>query len=265
MFSAGEDRSRSEQLRLEVVGQEAGRIREDTQRAKELDSAKTRFLNLAAHELRSPLTVFNGYLAMLTDGSMGPLVPSVRRVLSILAVKAAEMNALVDEMLATARLDDEFATTVRLMVNVGRIVTQVIDDWRSLLERDQGLTVELPGEDVLIEADPARIRSIVVNLVQNAIKYSPDGGAITCRVSKTTEHAVIAVTDHGLGIAEQHMHALFSRFGRVVTPETSSIPGTGLGLYIARELARSYGGDIAATSRYGEGSTFTVSLPLAGR
>src|SRR5947209_15448255 len=123
-----------------------------------------------------------------------------------------------------------------------------------------------PRQPVRVVADQVRLGIVVTNLLQNAVKYSPAGGVVQCFVSvdDESECAVASVWDHGLGIAEVDMPRLFSRFGRLVTRENSNIPGTGLGLYLARELARLHGGDITVRSTPGEGSAFTLELPVGG-
>jgi signal transduction histidine kinase len=115
---------------------------------------------------------------------------------------------------------------------------------------------------VPVRADLARLDTIVSNLLDNAIKYSPRGGEIGCEVSRKKGFAYVTVTDSGLGIAHEDMGILFTRFGRIVTAENSSIAGTGLGLYLSRELARMHGGDITATSEPAAGSSFSLVLPL---
>ena len=104
--------------------------------------------------------------------------------------------------------------------------------------------------------------TVLANLLSNAIKYSPGGGQVTCRVAREKYVGTITVSDKGVGIPPDRFDRLFTRFGRIVTPETSHIPGTGLGLYLSRELARLHGGDITATSVLGKGSSFVLAVPL---
>ena len=112
-------------------------------------------------------------------------------------------------------------------------------------------------------ADEKRLTAMLTNLIDNAIKYSPGGGDIEVACEHDGRVARVTVRDHGIGINAEQAHMLFTRFGRLVTPETSHIRGTGLGLYLARETARLHGGDIHVSSTLGGGSTFTVVLPLA--
>lgn len=242
----------------------AERFRHEREHGMELaalEDAKSRFLNLVSHELRGPLAVLNGYLSLLIEGSFGEPPAEMTHVLRILGAKANEMNGLVTDMLDTARLDEN-----RMDLSIGRVdlcdvVRGVADDWEPLIRPGQRVSVTTEDEHVAVYADASRVRTIITNLVSNAVKYSPAGGDIVCSVTSHNGTASVEVQDHGLGIAAESLPELFSRFGRVVTPETSHIPGTGLGLYLSRELARAQGGDVAVCSEKGQGSTFTLSLP----
>jgi signal transduction histidine kinase len=125
------------------------------------------------------------------------------------------------------------------------------------------LGVQCPPLPVMVRGDSLRLITVLVNLLANAVKYSPAGGEVRCMVRGGEGLAVITVSDQGIGIEAGDMARLFTRFTRVVRGADSEIPGTGLGLYIARQLARHHGGDIVAASRRGVGSSFTVTLPLA--
>jgi PAS domain S-box-containing protein len=247
---------------LAVGNAESFRLeREHGRRMQALDSAKSQFLNLASHELRSPLTVLRGYVSMIADGSLGELPNGVSRVIPVLSSKLAQMNSLIDEMLDAARLEDDRLELNIAPVDLREVVRGCARQAEPSLQRGQRIAVE-DGPPVWVEADATRLATVVGNLVDNAIKYSPDGVDVTCSLRVEDGRAVLAVQDHGLGIAEEDMPRLFTRFGRIVTAQNSHILGTGLGLYLARELVRMQGGDITAGSTAGEGSTFTVWLPL---
>ena len=124
--------------------------------------------------------------------------------------------------------------------------------------------MDLPDRRVRVKVDPDRTRTIIANLLTNAIKYSPRGGTITCQVRVRAGTARVAVTDEGLGIPHESLPRLFTRFGRILTPETEHLQGTGLGLFLGRQLARLQGGDITVASVEGKGSTFTLQLPTVG-
>jgi two-component system, OmpR family, phosphate regulon sensor histidine kinase PhoR len=248
---------------LAVGNAESFRLeREHGRRMQALDTAKSQFLNLASHELRSPLTVLRGYMSMIVDGSLGELSEGVQRIMPVLTGKLAQMNSLIDEMLDAARLEDDRLQLNIQPTDVREVVRSCVRQAEPSLKRDQSILFEEPATPVVVHADATRLATAVKNLVDNALKYSPDGGDVECDVRVEDGRAVVSVCDHGLGIAAQDMDRLFTRFGRIVTAENSHILGTGLGLYLARELIRMQGGDITAESTAGVGSTFTLSLPL---
>jgi signal transduction histidine kinase len=143
------------------------------------------------------------------------------------------------------------------------VCVETVDTIRPLLGGEHGVKVEGPAGEVMVFADRDRLGTILVNLLSNAIKYSPGGGEVRCVVGDEASHPSVAISDEGLGIADEDLPRLFTRFGRILTPENRGISGTGLGLYLSRELARQHGGDIAVRSQLGSGSTFTLSLPAA--
>ena len=239
-------------------------LRSTAVRMRELEKIKSDFLNLASHELRGPLSLLRGYLSMLSEGSLGELPPKVRGLLPVMNAKAAQMAFLVTQMLESARLEDSQLHLKLEPVDMRGLVRQAVDTMGSLTAPGQSLLLEDPGREILIVADAGRVETIAVNLLDNALKYSPAGGAVRVQVSSDASSTMLRVKDTGIGIAAEDFPKLFTRFGRLVTAENSHIPGTGLGLYLSREIARMHGGDITVKSAPGEGSEFTVTLPLVG-
>ncbi len=235
-----------------------------TERMAVIEKNKTQFLNLASHELRGPITVIRGYVSMLEGGMLGELNERGRKAADVMAAKVSEMNELIEEMMEAARLEEGGVTMRSVEADLRDITRMAVDAVMPLLGSNHDLDVDLPDRRVLVRVDPDRTRTIILNLLSNAIKYSPDGGAITCQVRSRAGIARVIVTDEGVGIASEHMGTLFTRFGRVITPQTEHLKGTGLALFLARQLARLQGGDISLTSVVGKGSTFTLQLPVAG-
>jgi len=233
-----------------------------TERLAALEKTKTQFLNLASHELRSPLGVINGYLSMLEQGSLGQLQESGLRAVEVLKSKTAELNMLVAQMLDSARLEDGRLALKRERVDLREVAADAMQVVRPLAGPDHVLTLETPPVAVTVLGDADRIKTIVSNLLENAIKYSPTGGRVQCIVSMADGVATLRVLDSGVGIAREDLPRLFNRFERIEQRETSHVGGTGLGLYLSRELARQHGGDIRVESRPHAGSTFTLTLPL---
>jgi len=241
------------------AGLERARV---TERMAAIEDNKTQFLNLASHELRGPVTVMRGYVSMLESGLLGDLNARGRTAAGVMAAKVSEMNELIEEMIEAARLE-EGALTLRAvdadLRDIARAAAQVVTP---LLESNHRLVMDLTDRRVRVKVDPDRTRTIIANLLSNAIKYSPAGGDVTCQVRVRAGTAKVAVTDEGIGIPRDGMATLFTRFGRVTTPATEHLKGTGLGLFLGRQLARMQGGDITVASVEGKGSTFTLQLPI---
>jgi signal transduction histidine kinase len=233
-----------------------------TERIAALERTKSEFLNLASHELRGPITVIRGYLSMLERGSLGEIPEGARKALPVLTAKADEMNALVEQMIEAARLEEGRLELATRRADLREVARAALEMARPFADSAHALVFEGPDIEIPVTVDVDRISTVIGNLLTNAIKYSPGGGPVTVKVSTEDHVGRISVTDTGVGIPPDRFDRLFTRFGRIVTPETSHIPGTGLGLYLSRELARLHGGDITATSVLGEGSTFVLAVPL---
>ena len=234
-----------------------------TERLAAVERTKSQFLNLASHELRSPLGVINGYLSMLEQGALGQLEESGVRAVEVLKAKTLEMSLLVAQMLDAARLEDGRLALKRDRLDLRKVATEAMEVVRPVAGAAHELTLETPAAEVMVFGDGDRIVTIISNLMENAIKYSPQGGKIQCIVSIADHEAHLQVVDHGVGIAAHDLPRLFNRFERIQNQQTSHVSGAGIGLYLSRELARQHGGDIRVESQVGDGSTFTLALPLA--
>jgi signal transduction histidine kinase len=232
----------------------------EADQSQELERLKGEFLNVAAHELRSPLGIMKGYISMLRDGS----VPEARvaGVLNLVDLKADEMGRLITEMLEIARLDAVGLELSLEAVNMVDVVRDAIRAAEHMIDSRHRLRTSGSQDPMMVRGDRARLTTALGNLIDNAIKYSPDGGDIDVSWTKGAGAARVQVRDQGIGICAEQLPVLFTRFGRVVTPETSHIRGTGLGLYLSRETVLRHGGDIDLVSEPGSGSTFTITLPL---
>jgi len=178
-----------------------------------------------------------------------------------MSAKGGEMNALIEQMIEAARLEDGRLMLRPAEADLCHIATVAVDSARVDGTREIGL--ECPDQPVVVQVDAERIQTILANLISNAIKYSPNGSPINCEVTVRGGVARVSVKDSGIGIAKEDLPILFTRFGRVSTPETDHLPGTGLGLYLGRQLARLHGGEITVDSDPGRGSTFTLHLPVS--
>ena len=236
-------------------------VRDQGERMALLEQTKSRFLRIASHDLRSPLTVLLGYLSLISEGGFGPVSPELAEAIAVLETKVNEMTAMVGAMFDTALLEDD-RLELRLEVTDLRVLAhRAVQRAGPLLAGGQRVSMHAPPEVVGVRVDADRVGSILANLLSNAVKYSPAGEDVECTVRCDGSRAEVEVRDHGIGIAAEHRDTLFTRFGRVMTATTAEIPGTGLGLHLARELARLHGGDITVESEPGSGSAFSLVLP----
>jgi signal transduction histidine kinase len=242
-------------------------VQRDVTPVKEAERVKDQFISNVSHELRTPLSIITltgdnlgAYYEQLDDGARRSLIQSIRE-------QALVLNDLIGDVLEISRIDSGRISIEREVMNLARRVREEVDKQRPLAERrSQVLTVTAP-DSLPVWANDGQVGQIVRNLLDNAIKYTPEGGhiACTCRVEDGEgpgpgPWAVLHVRDDGIGIAPEHLPRIFERFYRAQVQ--SSIPGTGLGLPIARELVELHGGLVTVSSEPGRGSLFSVYLPL---
>lgn len=232
--------------------------------AEAANQAKTRFLHLAAHELRTPITVISGYLAMLSDGSLGAVPKGWTQPLDVLAAKTKELNRLVNDLLEASRAEVKAVSTVSSTLDLGQVVRAAIDRARpraQLLEAD--IALEVPSESLMVKADEAQLARILDNLLNNAMTYSLNAPRVRVTLSVDGGQAAVRVIDYGVGVPMQERERIFEQFHRLNQPTLLNIPGTGLGLYISRQLAEANRGSLVLESSSPDGGTvFTLSLPV---
>jgi signal transduction histidine kinase len=230
-------------------------------RIQDLEKAKTEFMNIASHELRGPMTVIKGYLTMLEGGSLGALAPKAMAIIPLLIAKADEVNSMVEQMLEAARLEEGRFGLRKESNDIVELTERAIDSVRPMLAKHE-LSVELPPAPIIAEVDSERFQIVVKNLISNAIKYSAAEKPITVSVDRNGKTAKVMVVDQGIGIAPEDLAMLFTKFGRIRRGSTMEVAGSGLGLWLSREIARMHDGDIKVDSTEGEGSTFTFEVPI---
>jgi signal transduction histidine kinase len=245
----------------ELQAAEVTRLQDHASRVEDLERQKSDFLSLASHELRSPIGVVRGYLSMLQDGTFGELPGSVHRVLSTIEGRVDHMNDLVDQTLDAARVERSRQLLSPEDFDAGEVVRDVVKDFAALTPEPRPISID--DDEVRVHADRRQVAIIVSNLISNALKYSPQDGAVTVSVRATSGYAGIDVIDQGIGIDAQGISRLFQPFGRLGRSRSSRIEGIGIGLYLCRQLARLQGGDIVVESELGMGSTFTLRLPAS--
>ena len=225
-----------------------------------LERAKTDFLNVASHELRGPMTVIKGYLTMLEAGALGDLSPKAQSVLPLLISKSDEINWMVEQMIEASRLEEGRLALKRHRTDIVELTDAAVDGLRILLSGHE-VRVDTPAHPIDAEVDPDRFQIVIRNLLSNAAKYSPSGTEIEVAVRRNGNNAFVTVADKGVGISSDDQKNLFRRFARI--DSNIHVEGTGLGLWLSREIARMHDGDLTVESESGAGSTFTFTIPLS--
>ena len=229
-----------------------------------LDRMRSDIVATVSHELRTPLTSIYGMAITLQDE--GPRLDDLtrRRLLTTIVEQSARLGSLLDDILVANGLETGTVTMRPARVDVGELVQSAVGIVSASLPMDLPIGVVVDPDVPPVAADGARAEQALVNLLENAVKYSPDGGDIEVHARVVSHGEVgIDVVDHGLGIPAEELENVFVKFHRLDPTMTLGVAGTGLGLYIARELARRMGGDVQVTSIEGAGSTFTLVLPKA--
>jgi signal transduction histidine kinase len=234
--------------------------------AQEANAVKTRFLATMSHELRTPLTSIGGYIDLITMGVHGPVTDAQREALDRVRRSEQHLLELINDVLSYAKVDSGRVAYERRRARLGAIIEDVVRLLTPQLEaRHIALTTgptAVDGCELEILADPGRSHQVLVNLLANAVKFTPPGGTIDIACEADDRSVRVTVRDSGVGIAADDLERIFEPFVQVGTRESSD-QGTGLGLPISRELARAMGGDVTATSTLGQGSAFTLCLPRA--
>ena len=229
-----------------------------------LDDLKSEFVATVSHELRTPLSAIYGCAQTLRRSDVELDEDTEHRLLEVIAHECERLTRIVGDILLANQLDAGRMRLVQEEIEVDALVGEVVEQMRASL--DGTATVELAiastGRLEPVVGDADKLRQILLNLVDNAVKYSPEGGCVEIRVEPREGGLRFVVHDQGLGIAHGEQQRIFGKFYRVDPNLTRGVGGTGLGLYICRELARRMGGRVSVSSKEGEGSTFVVDLPL---
>jgi PAS domain S-box-containing protein len=245
-----------ERARLYALEQEA------RAQAEAALQARDTFLAIAAHELRNPITGLMGYAQVLERRATKTQMLNERdqRALRTITTQADRINRLIGAVLDVARLQSHHLTLHRQRFNLCELAERIVSEIEPTLEQHM-LEYRCDPAACLINGDPLRLEQVLYNLIQNAIKYSPQGGPIVVEVTQQGTDALLSVTDQGIGIREIDRRRLFERFYRAENALDSPIAGMGIGLYVVHEIVDLHGGSIEVESSEGRGSTFRVRLP----
>jgi len=235
----------------------------DLTEERHLEQLKTDFIATASHELRTPIAAVHGAAKTLERRDILLTEESRSDLLAIISEQSERLVAIVNDILLASQVEDHRLTLTTARVDVAELARRAIAAARA--HAPKGLTLELvaPPSVPAVAADADKLAQVFANLIGNAVKYSPEGGRIELRLEPRETDLCITVCDEGLGIAETELDRIFEKFYRVDPNMTGGVSGSGLGLYICRELVRRMGGSIAVESEVGTGSMFFVVLPLS--
>lgn len=239
--------------------------REAVERLEQADRMKDALVSTVSHELRTPLTSVLGYATMLADGDLGDLPPLVAQTLDRIINNGERLRSLVEDLLVLSRVNAGQLDLASEPLDLRDVVRSAYDVVAPQLEtRALDVRVTLGESKALVEGDAGMLERVVLNLLTNALKFTPDGGQVDVSVKLEAEEAVLEVSDTGLGIPLEEQDQLFTQFFRSSIAKREAIQGTGLGLSIAHAIIEQHGGVIGATSEPSIGSTFLVVLPRLG-
>jgi signal transduction histidine kinase len=229
---------------------------------KKMSARKTNFVSSVSHELRTPLTSIKGYAAILLTGKLGDVPKDVRERLEKVNRHSDELVHMVNELLDISRIESGKVTMRAEVVNLKEIAEKVEDLLSGQLkERKLYLNAEISSDANLVLADKTQIERVFINLISNAMKFTPPEGKITIRSRKTEKMIEVDIADTGCGIPEESREAIFEEFYRVDNAINQEVKGTGLGLALVKHIIDAHGGRIWVSSIVGSGSTFSFTLP----
>ena len=256
-------------VRFALVRRESGFISglvavlHDTTEQEKEERERRLFVSNVSHELRTPLTSVKSYLEALDEGALTePIAPDF---IKVSLDETNRMMRMVTDLLHLSRIDNATSHLDVEMINFTAFITFILNRFDKMRGPDEEKKYELvrdyPITSVWIEIDTDKMTQVIDNILNNSIKYSPDGGKITVTMKTTDDQMILSISDQGLGIPKQDLPRIFDRFYRVDRARSRAQGGTGLGLAIAKEIVKQHEGFIWAKSEYGKGSTFTIVLP----
>ena len=256
-------------VRFALIRRESGFISglvavlHDTTEQEKEERERRLFVSNVSHELRTPLTSVKSYLEALDEGALyDPVAPDF---IKVSLNETNRMMRMVTDLLHLSRIDNATSHLDVELINFTAFITFILNRFDKIRAQDQEKKYELvrdyPITSVWIEIDTDKMTQVIDNILNNAIKYSPDGGKITVSMKTTDDQMILSISDQGLGIPKEDLPKIFDRFYRVDKARSRAQGGTGLGLAIAKEIIKQHNGFIWAKSEYGKGSTFTIVLP----
>jgi two-component system phosphate regulon sensor histidine kinase PhoR len=250
---------------LRVAGRSMGAVvvLNDVTRLRNLEQSRKDFVANVSHELRTPITSIQGFLETLLEGGAMEDTESARRFLGIVSRQTARLSVILDDLLYLSRMESENIEIPKSNVNLGLVTTACVGNSEHLARaKDIALELRIDVQPLHVHGNANLLSRMIDNLIENAIKYSPDQSRIEVRLQEVENRAVLSVQDHGIGIPAEHLPRISERFYRVDTARSREMGGTGLGLAIVKHVALVHGGLLEVSSVVGQGSCFTIRLPL---
>jgi two-component system, OmpR family, phosphate regulon sensor histidine kinase PhoR len=233
----------------------------DITELKQLDQIRRDFVANVSHELRTPLSILRGYIEVLCDEPQTSR-EELTRILSIMERHSKRLQRLVDDLLSLAQLESSHAELEISVMRMDELFNNLIRDWKEKLTgKNLKVIVDLPSETLVLRADGTRLEEALHNLLDNAVKFSPENGRILLRGARCGSNVALSVADNGIGISKEHLPRIFERFYRADKARSRELGGTGLGLAIVKHIAQLHGGRVEAQSELGRGTTIRVVLP----
>lgn len=238
----------------------------DVTEQQRIELERRQFVSNVSHELRTPLTSVKSYVDALQEGAIDD--PEVaRNFLAVAQDETTRMIHMINDLLELSRMDSGTMKLETEYVNVGELFNYILNRFDMIIANDDKpekyytIKREIPKVQIWVELDTSKFTQVIDNIMNNAIKYSPDGGVVTARMIDNQKEVVLSITDQGLGIPKKDLGHIFDRFFRVDKARSRAQGGTGLGLAISKEIIERFGGRIWVESAEGQGSTFSISLP----
>jgi PAS domain S-box-containing protein len=235
----------------------------DITREKEVSRSKSDFINVAAHQLRTPLSGIKWVLRMVLDGDVGVLSPSQKKLLNKSYETNEKMIALVNDLLNVARIEDSRFGYVFKEGNIVDAISDVIDELRLVADKGRiNIVIERLEEIPTFVFDFSKIQLAFHNLIDNSIKYTPEGGTVKVAMTKEDNHLLVKISDTGVGIPKDQMNKMFTKFFRASNVGNIPAGGSGLGLFIVKDIVARHGGKITVESIENGGTTFRMEIPF---
>ncbi|MBN2071808.1 MAG: response regulator [Candidatus Krumholzibacteriota bacterium] len=231
---------------------------------KEAEKLKSEFYSMMAHEMRTPISVVLGYTQLILEGKTGELTDLQEEFLRGVEDKGKALKKLVNDFLEVSRFENKFVRLHNVDFNVAELVSNTVTGIK-LLAQNKNITLEYENNParLVINADKDKLEQVIINLVENAIKYTDEGGTVSVRCGRLDEGVCVAIEDNGIGMSPEELEIIFERFKRLDNAEKKKIKGTGLGLAIVKEIIDAHNGRIEVESIEGKGSSFSLWIPGA--